>query len=62
MPFALGKDYEMVTVSFEEVDGVTTVASTLKFASKGDRDAALATGMTDGMEMSYKFLDDVLAG
>ena len=25
--------------------------------SKADRDAAFATGMTDGMEMSYKLLD-----
>jgi hypothetical protein len=30
-------------------------------ASKADRDAAFSTGMTDGMEVSYKRLDDVLA-
>jgi hypothetical protein len=30
-------------------------------ASKEARDAALATGMTDGMEMSFKQLDGVLA-
>jgi hypothetical protein len=32
----------------------------IKFASKADRDAAVSTGMTDGMEMSYKQLDEVL--
>jgi hypothetical protein len=38
------------------------VATTIKFASLEDRDAAISTGMTDGMEMSYKQLDAVLAG
>jgi len=37
------------------------VATSIKFASKQDRDAAFSTGMTDGMEMSYKLLDGVLA-
>jgi hypothetical protein len=30
-------------------------------ASKADHDAAFSTGMTDGLEFSYKRLDDVLA-
>jgi hypothetical protein len=38
------------------------VTTTIKFASKSDRDAAFSTGMTDGMEMSYKLLDNVLVG
>ena len=29
--------------------------------AQADRDAAFATGMTDGMEMSYQQLDGVLA-
>ncbi len=33
----------------------------IKFASMADRDEAMSTGMTDGMEMSYKALDGVLA-
>ncbi len=51
----------IVTVTFQEANGVTTVTTSIKFASKADRDAAFSTGMTDGMEMSYKLLDDVLA-
>jgi hypothetical protein len=37
------------------------VTTTIRYASKADRDAAFATGMTDGMEVSYKQLDGVLA-
>jgi hypothetical protein len=33
---------------------------TLEYASKADRDAALSTGMTDGMEASYQLLDRLL--
>ena len=51
----------LVTVTFDENDGQTTMVSLIKYASKQDRDAALSTGMTDGMEMSYKQLDTLLA-
>ena len=34
---------------------------TVKFASKEVRDAALATGMTGGMEQSYQRLDAMAA-
>jgi hypothetical protein len=37
------------------------MTTSIKYASKADRDAAFSTGMTDGMEYSYKQLDDVLA-
>jgi hypothetical protein len=37
------------------------MTTTIRYASKADRDAAFATGMTDGMELSYKQLDAVLA-
>ena len=37
------------------------MTTTIRYASKADRDAAFATGMTDGMEMSYKLLDGLLA-
>ena len=49
------------TVTFDEVNGVTNVATSIKYASKADRDEAFATGMTEGMEMNYKQLDEVLA-
>ena len=51
----------IVTVSFTEENGVTTVTSLIDFGSKEARDAAVATGMTDGMEQSYQLLDSLLA-
>ncbi|HEY2827199.1 MAG TPA: SRPBCC family protein [Pirellulales bacterium] len=59
---SMGQEGAVVTVTFDEANGVTSVATCIKFASKEDRDAAFSTGMTDGMEMSYKLLDGVLAG
>jgi uncharacterized protein YndB with AHSA1/START domain len=50
----------LITVTFEEADGATTMITSMKFRSKEDRDAALSTGMTDGMELSYKQLDHLL--
>ena len=50
----------IVTVSFTEDAGVTTVTTLIDFRSKETRDAAVATGMTDGMEQSYKLLDELL--
>lgn len=50
-----------VSLGFSEVDGVTTLVCTLKYASQEARDGAVATGMTDGMEYCYARLDDVLA-
>ena len=51
----------MITVTFNEQDGVTTVTSLMDFGSKEARDAAVSTGMTGGMEMSYQLLDALLA-
>ena len=50
----------IVTVSFTEEVGVTTVTTLIDFGSKEARDAAVATGMTDGMEQSYQLLDRLL--
>jgi uncharacterized protein YndB with AHSA1/START domain len=50
----------IVTVTFTEDAGVTTVKSSIDFGSKEARDAAIATGMTDGMEQSYQLLDRLL--
>ena len=57
---SMGSEPSIVTVTFHEVNSLTNVATSIKFASKADRDAAFSTGMTDGMEMSYKLLDGVL--
>ena len=58
---SMGGEPSIITVTFHELNGITNVTTTIKYASKADRDAALSTGMTDGMEMSYKGLDGVLA-
>ena len=51
----------LVTVTFEEQDGVTTVTSLMDFGSKEAREAAFSTGMTDGMEQGSQRLDKLLA-
>ena len=51
----------IVTVTFAEDNGVTTVTTLIDFGSKEARDNAVATGMTDGMEQSYQLLDRLLA-
>jgi uncharacterized protein YndB with AHSA1/START domain len=48
------------TLELTEQDGVTTLLARMDFHTKQARDAAVATGMTDGMEMSYARLEDVL--
>ena len=58
---SMGGEPSIITVTFNESHGVTNVATSIKYASQADRDAAFSTGMTDGMEMSYKQLDGVLA-
>ncbi len=58
---SMGSEPSIITVTFHEVNGITNVATSIKYASKADRDAAFSTGMTDGMETSYKLLDGVLA-
>jgi hypothetical protein len=59
---SMGGEPSIITVTFNETNGITSVATSIKYASKADRDAAMSTGLTDGMEMSYKQLDGVLAG
>src|SRR5712672_1720531 len=59
---SMGGEPSIITVTFNETNGITNVATSIKYASQADRDAAFSTGMTDGMEMSYKQLDGVLAG
>jgi uncharacterized protein YndB with AHSA1/START domain len=48
-------------VTFTEDSGITTVTTLIDFGSKEARDAAIATGMTDGMEQSYQLLDTLLS-
>jgi len=57
---SMGSEPSIITVTFHEVNGITNVATSIKYASQADRDEAFSTGMTDGMETNYKNLDDVL--
>ena len=51
----------LVTSELAEKNGVTTQKMTIRYESKAVRDAALKTGMTDGMEQSFEKLDELLA-
>jgi uncharacterized protein YndB with AHSA1/START domain len=48
------------TVTFAESGGRTTITMTILYPSKEARDAALATGMKDGMDASYARLEELL--
>lgn len=50
----------IITTTFTEEDGITTMTSLMDFGSKEIRDAAMKTGMTEGMEQSYQLLDRLL--
>jgi uncharacterized protein YndB with AHSA1/START domain len=63
-PGTVGDDFPrndaIVTVTFMQEGDHTTVTTSVDFGSKQARDAAVATGMTDGMEQSYQLLDRLL--
>ena len=44
-----------------EKNGITTLVTLIAYRSKEERDGAIATGMTDGMETSYERLDKLVA-
>jgi uncharacterized protein YndB with AHSA1/START domain len=49
------------TIELTEAGGQTTITLTITYPSKEARDAALATGMKEGSELSYARLDALLA-
>ena len=51
----------LCSYDFSEQSGRTMVTSTMRFESKEQRDQILATGMNDGIAVSYDRLDSVLA-
>ena len=59
---SMGESQSISTVEFQESDGITHVKTTIAFASQADRDVALSTGMTHGMEISYKKLAEIVGG
>jgi len=48
------------TVTFEELDGVTTLTATSTFSSIEDRDGMLNSGMTEGATETWERLEDYL--
>lgn len=50
----------IVSLDLSEQDDVTTLVCNMTFVSKEARDAAVSTGMTDGMEHSYSRLDELV--
>ena len=50
----------LCSLTLAEKSGRTTLVQTMQFATKEARDAAIATGMTDGMAMSYDRLESVI--
>lgn len=53
-------DGALITNTLTESGGITTLTVLMDFKTKEARDAAVSTGMTDGMEQSYQLLDKVL--
>lgn len=51
----------VIRSTYAETNGVTTLVTLMDFGSKEARDAAISTGMTDGMETSYGRLDALFA-
>jgi uncharacterized protein YndB with AHSA1/START domain len=49
------------TVVFTESQGQTTITITIAYPSKEARDAALKTGMKEGLDQSFANLDQLLA-
>jgi uncharacterized protein YndB with AHSA1/START domain len=58
----IGMDYPAVRneMTLTEVEGGTLLSIVIAYANAEQRDAVLATGMTDGMETSYKRLEGLL--
>ncbi|HKP28439.1 MAG TPA: SRPBCC family protein [Gemmatimonadales bacterium] len=48
------------TVTFTEANGTTTITTTVTYPSKDARDAALESGMRDGLDVSYARFDKLL--
>src|ERR1700730_2375740 len=56
----LGHDY-LVTATFDEKDGKTTITSRLQYKSVEDRDGHVQSGMESGMRETYDRLGEFLA-
>jgi uncharacterized protein YndB with AHSA1/START domain len=59
MPGATDDDAALVTTTFIEADGVTTMTQVSRFARKEHLDATIESGMESGMQVSLDRLEDV---
>jgi len=57
----MGDSASLVTLTLVGDGAITTVTNLIDFGTKANRDAAPATGMTDGMEQSYQLLDRLVS-
>jgi uncharacterized protein YndB with AHSA1/START domain len=60
VPGATDDDAALVTTTFDEVDGVTTLTQVSQFAQKEHLDAAVESGMEGGIQVSFDRLEDVV--
>jgi uncharacterized protein YndB with AHSA1/START domain len=59
--FELVPDAEAVsTTTFDESDGVTTMKILARYPSREHRDAAIASGMEDGVQTSFNELEELV--
>ena len=56
-----GEGESLVTSSITAKGDTSTLTMTMRFASRAERDAALETGMADGVSVGYDRLDEILA-
>ena len=56
-----GEGESLVTSSITTKGKTTTLTMTMRFASRTERDAALESGMADGVAIGYDRLDEMLA-
>jgi uncharacterized protein YndB with AHSA1/START domain len=59
-PGATDDDAALVTTTFDEADGVTTMTQVSRFAQKEHLDAAIESGMESGMQVSLDRLEDLV--
>jgi len=50
----------LVITTFDEIDGVTTMTQLVQHSCQEHRDGHIASGMEDGMQVSYDRLEDVV--
>jgi uncharacterized protein YndB with AHSA1/START domain len=52
--------HPVITVTFDEADGVTTMTLLSSHTSKEQRDAVIESGMESGMQISFNRLEDLV--